>query len=100
MCRLEDMYVFSLQVIIEDIYGDFMLGGTEAPIFQLDNVSREVCCLPEACILDIKKSLTDLIKPEDYYLLLVLQAGTHEVAKRKLKNILKNFTSPGRMLKG
>lgn len=94
------MYVFILHVIIEDTYGDSMLGGTEAPICHPNNLSREVCSLPGASILDIKKSLTDLIKPYDYYLFLVLQAVSHKVATWKLKNILKDFTSPRRMLKG
>lgn len=89
--------MFILQVIIEYSYGDSMLGGTEAPICHPDNLPREVCSLPGTSILDIKKSLTDLIKPEEHYLFLVLQAVSHKVATWKLKNILKDFTSRGRV---
>jgi len=33
------------------VKGDSVLRGMEMPICCPDNLSREVCCLPEACIL-------------------------------------------------
>jgi len=64
------------------------------------NLSREVCCLPGAHIWNIKKKILSMIKPDDYYLLLVFQVGSHKTATRKLKIIKKDFTSFGKILKG
>lgn len=66
-----------------------LTGGTKAPIFCPDNFSREVCCLPGVCLRDIRKILPQLIKPEDYYSFIDIQAGTRNAAMRKLKNIKK-----------
>lgn len=82
------------------LIGDSLLRGTEAPISYLDNLSREVCCLVGAPIWDTKKRLLGIIKLDDCYPLLVFQVGSHKAAIRKLKNIRKDFTSHGKMLKG
>jgi len=76
-----------------------LMGGTEAPVFCPDNFSREVCCVPGACVRDFKKSLPHLIK-EDCYLLVVIQVESLEAATRKLWNIKRDFASLVKMLKG
>ena len=82
------------------VIGDSLLRGTEAPICRPDNLSREVCCLPGARVRDVRKALPQLIKPEDYYPLVVIQIGSREAATRKMRYIKKDFASLGRMLKG
>ena len=82
------------------VIGDSLLRGTEAPICCPDNLSREVCCLPGACVRDVRKALPQLIKPEDYYPLVVIQVGSREAATRKMRNTKKDFASLGRLLKG
>lgn len=67
-----------------------------------DNLSREVCCLPEACVRNVKKTLSHLIKQDDYYLLvilLVIQVGSWVATRRILQNIKRNFASLGKILK-
>lgn len=41
-----------------------------------------------------------MIKPEDYNSLMVFQAGSHKTVTSKFKNINKDFTSLGNLLKG
>lgn len=41
-----------------------------------------------------------MIKPEDYYPLLVSEAGSRKAVTRELKNIEKDFTTLRNMLKG
>lgn len=77
---------------------ELLAGGNEAPNCSLHNLSREVCCLPEACVRDVKKTLSHLIK-HDYYLLVVIQVGSWVAARRILQNIKRDFASFGKMLK-
>lgn len=63
------------------------MGVTEPLICCLDNLSREVCCVPVECVRDIRKALPQLIKLEGYYLFTFIQAGSQDAATRKLKNI-------------
>ena len=77
-----------------------MLRGTETPVCHPDRLSREVCCLLGAHIVDIKKRILGMIQLDDCYTFLVFQAGSHEVATRKGKNVKKVFMSLGKMLKG
>ena len=53
-----------------------------------------------ARVRDIRKALPQLIKLEDYYLFIVIQAGSWDTAMRKVKNVKKDFASLGKMLKG
>lgn len=73
------------------------MGVTEPLICCLDNLSREVCCVPVECVRDIRKALPQLIKLEDYYLFIVIQAGSWDTAMRKVKNVKKDFASLGKM---
>ena len=78
------------------VIGDCLLRSTEAPICHLDNLSREVCCLPGARILGTSGTL----KLDDYFPLLVFQARSDRAVTRKLKMIKKGFVSLGKVLKG
>lgn len=40
---------------------DSLLGDSEALICHLDNLSREMCCLPGTCVKDFRKALLQLI---------------------------------------
>lgn len=68
---------------------------SEAPICHGDNLSREVYCLPGACICDITKWLLCLVGPQKYHPFLLFQIGSNCAVTRKLQNIKKDFTSPG-----
>lgn len=56
----------------------------------MDNLSREVFCLLRVCIRDIKRRISVIIKPDDYYHFLVFLVGLQKAATRKLKNIKKD----------
>ena len=71
------------------VVGDSLLRGTEGLICQPDPTRREVCCLPGARVRDISRKLPGLIDPSDYYPLLIVQAGSDEVADRSLRAIKK-----------
>uniref|UniRef100_A0A8B9TZX8 SGNH hydrolase-type esterase domain-containing protein n=1 Tax=Anas zonorhyncha TaxID=75864 RepID=A0A8B9TZX8_9AVES len=82
------------------VVGDSVLRGTEGPICRPDPTRREVCCLPGARVRDIAKKVKRLVRPTDYYPLLVFQAGSDEVAKRSPKAIKRDFRDLGRQLRG
>lgn len=69
------------------IIGESLLGGTEVPLCCPDILSRDMCCLPGAHIRDIRKALPQLIKLEDYFPFIVLEAGSQDAAMRKLKDV-------------
>lgn len=66
--------------------GDSLLKGTEGPICRPDPLHMEVCCLPGAWIRDVKRKLSALFQPSDYYLLLFFQVGSDEVSRQSLKS--------------
>ena len=70
----------------------------EGPVCQPDPIRREVCCLPGARVKDISRKLPGLIRPSDYYPLLVIQAGRDEVAEKSLRSIKKDFRGLGRVV--
>ena len=82
------------------IIGDSLLRGTEGPICCSDPSHREVCCLPGAWVRDVVRNITRLIKPSDYYPLLVFHVGNEEVGKRSSQVIKRDFRALGRLLKG
>lgn len=61
--------------------GDFLLRGTDEPIYWSDPTCREVCCFPGACVRDIAKKLPGLLRPSDYYPLLIVQAVIKSLRK-------------------
>ena len=80
------------------VVGDSLLRGTEGPICRPDPTRREVCCLPGARVRDISRKLPGLIHPSDYYPLLIVQAGSDEVADRSLRAIKNDFRGLGRLV--
>ncbi|KFP92027.1 hypothetical protein N311_01383, partial [Apaloderma vittatum] len=82
------------------VTGDSLLRGTEDPIRHLDLTHREVCCLPGARIKDMIKKLPGLVKPSDYYPLLVMQIDNDEIAERWPEAIKRDLRALGQMLEG
>ena len=54
------------------VVGDSLLRGTEGLICRMYPPLREVCCLPEARVKDVTRILPSLVRPSDYYPLLLL----------------------------
>ena len=57
-------------------------------------------CLPGARVRDVAKKLPGLVRPSDYYPLLVMQVGGDEVAERSPKAIKRDFRALGRLVEG
>ena len=57
-----------------------------------------MCCLPGARVRDISRKLPGLIHPSDYYPLLIVQAGSDEIADRSLRAIKNDFRGLGRLV--
>jgi len=73
------------------VRGDSLLNGTEGPVCQPDPFHREVCCLPGTRVSDVARKLPGLVRPSDYYLLLVMQVGDDEIMERSPKAIKRDF---------
>jgi len=56
-----------------------------------NSTRREVCCLPGAWISDITSRIPSLVCPSDYYSLLIVQAGSNDVAERTVRAIKRDF---------
>jgi len=82
------------------VIGDSLLRGTEGPICRPDPSHREVCCLPGARVRDVAKKLPGLVRPSDYYPLLVMQVGGDDIAERSPKAIKRDFRALGRLVEG
>lgn len=80
--------------------GRLLLRTTEGSIFRPNPTCREVCCLPGARIRDITGKLLSLVRPSDYCLLLVVQAGSGKITKRCLSAIERDFRALGRLVEG
>jgi len=61
---------------------------------------REVCCLPGARVMDVAKKLPSLVRPSDYYPLLVMQVGRDEITERSPKAIKRDFRALGQLFEG
>ena len=79
---------------------DPLLWGTEAPICQLDQTSREICCLLGARIRVVVEGLPKLIRPSDYYPLLLFHVGTNDTATENLDSIKSDYRALGPVVKG
>ena len=82
------------------VVGDSILRGTEGPICRPDPTRREVCCLPGARVRDVARKLPNLVRPSDYYPLLIVQAGSDDIDDRSLKAIKRDFRGLGRLVDG
>jgi len=82
------------------VKGNSLLRGTEGPICRPDPSHREVCSLPGARVRDVAKKLPGLVRPSDYYPLLVMQVGGDKIAERSPKAIKRDFRALGRLVEG
>jgi len=82
------------------VIGNPLLKGTEGPICEPDPSHREVCCLPGARVRDGARKLPGLVRPSDYYPVLVMQVGGDEIAERSPKAIESYFRALGRLVEG
>ena len=82
------------------VIGDSLLKGTEGTICRRDPLLREACCLPGAWVKDVKRKLPTLVRPSDYYPLLIFQVGSNEVATRKPRAVKRDFRALGQLVKG
>ena len=82
------------------VIGSSLLRGTEGRAHQLDPTSREDCCLLGARVRDISGKLPDLIRPSDYYPLLLVQAGRDEVTEKSMRTMKKDFRGLARVVDG
>jgi len=77
------------------VIGDSLLRGIEVLIFHHDPTHREACFLPGSQVRVICRKLPSLIRPSDYYPLLIVQVISNEVTERSLKAIKKVFRGTG-----
>ena len=79
--------------------GDSILRSVEGPICRPDLVHREVCCLPGAQVKDPTAKLPTLVRPKDYYPLLVYQVGSDDITRRSPKSMKRDFRSLWKVVK-
>ena len=82
------------------VIGDSLLKGAEGPICRPDPLNREICCLLGAQIKDLRKKLPTLVRPSDYYPLLLFQIGCDDIGRTSIKTMKKDFRALGRQVKG
>lgn len=82
------------------VMGHSLLWGTEAPVCQPDQTSRETWCLPRARIQDVVEELLKLVWPSDYYHLLLFHMGTNNTARGNLDYIKCDYRALGAVVKG
>ena len=70
------------------------------PNMQTGLTSREVCCLPCARVKDMNRKLPTLVRPSDYYTLLISQVGSNEVATGSPRAIKRDFRALEQLVKG
>ena len=75
------------------------LKGAEGPICRPDLLHREICCLPGAQIKDVRKKLPSLVRPSDYYPLLLFQEGRDDIGRTALKTMKKDLRDLGQQVK-
>ncbi|KAK4827179.1 hypothetical protein QYF61_015141 [Mycteria americana] len=80
------------------VVGDSLLRGTEGPICRTDPPLREVCCLLGARVKDVTRIFPSLVRPSDYYPLLLFHVGGDEAATRSPRAIKRDFRALGRLL--
>ena len=77
------------------VIGDSLLKGAEGPICRPDPLNREICCLLGAQIKDLRKKLPTLVRPSDYYPLLLFQIGCDDIGRTSIKTMKKDFRALG-----
>jgi len=82
------------------VIGVSLVRATEGLICCSDLSHREMCCLPGAQVRDGARNISYLVKPSDYYPLLVFHIVNEEVGKRGPQAIKRDFRALGRLLRG
>lgn len=77
------------------VVGDSLLRGTEGPICRTEPPLREVCYLPGAWVKDIARKPPSLVRPSDYYLLLLFHVGGDEAATHSPRAIKRDCRALG-----
>uniref|UniRef100_A0A8C3H8J2 SGNH hydrolase-type esterase domain-containing protein n=1 Tax=Chrysemys picta bellii TaxID=8478 RepID=A0A8C3H8J2_CHRPI len=73
------------------VVGAPLLRGTEVPVCRPDISSREVCCLPGACIQNVTEALSRIIQPSDYYPMLLIHVGTNDTVRSDTERIKSDY---------
>ena len=82
------------------VVGDSILRGIEGPICRPDPLHREVCCLPGAHVKDLTAKVPALVRPKDYYPLLVFQVSSDDITRKSPKAMKRDFRSLGKVIRG
>uniref|UniRef100_A0A8D2L091 SGNH hydrolase-type esterase domain-containing protein n=1 Tax=Varanus komodoensis TaxID=61221 RepID=A0A8D2L091_VARKO len=81
------------------VVGDSLLRGTEAVVCRPNLKTREVCCLPGACIRHVKDRVKRLVRSRSHQPLLVIHVGTNDVARQGVVGITRDFEALGKKLR-
>ena len=76
------------------------ISRTEGLICWPDPSHREAFCLPGARVSDVARKLPGLVRPSDYYPLLVMQVAGDEIMERSPKAIKRDFSALGQLVEG
>ena len=82
------------------VVGDSFLVRREGLICRPVLSHTAVCCLPGAWVKDATRRLPDGVHPSDYCPLLIVQAGSNEIAQRSLQTIKKDIGALGQLTEG
>ena len=80
--------------------GGECLAKAEGPLCRPNPLHREVCCLLGVRVKDVRKKLPSLVRPTDYYPLLLFQVGSDDLGRTSLRTLKKDFRALGRQVKG
>ena len=80
--------------------GGECLAKAEGPLCRPNPLHREVCCLLGVRVKDVRKKLPSIVRPTDYYPLLLFQVGSDDLGRTSLRTLKKDFRALGRQVKG
>uniref|UniRef100_A0A8D2L7V5 SGNH hydrolase-type esterase domain-containing protein n=1 Tax=Varanus komodoensis TaxID=61221 RepID=A0A8D2L7V5_VARKO len=81
------------------VVGDSLLRGTETAVCRPNLETREVCCLPGACIRHVKDRVERLVRSRGHQPLLMIHVGTNDVARQGVVGITRDFEALGKKLR-
>ncbi|KAF7237655.1 Beta-parvin [Varanus komodoensis] len=81
------------------VLGDSLLKGTELAVCRPNLETREVCCLPGACIRHVKDRVECLVRSGGHQPLLVIHVGTNDVARQGVVGTTRAFEALGKKLR-
>ncbi|XP_059572117.1 uncharacterized protein LOC109285574 [Alligator mississippiensis] len=80
------------------VVGNSLLRGIEGVIRHLDHVVWEVCCLPRAQIQHVTARIPDLIRPSNYYPIVLNHMRTNDTARSSPGQIMSDYKALGARL--